>query len=119
MATATLKQAGSGVLTITLAAEDGTPIPLANITTITLTLYDVATGKVPAGIINSRNAVSIKNVNGGTIADGGGTFKLTAADNAMVSTTAQSELHAALVEFTCTDGTAGWALERFAVERKP
>lgn len=69
--------------------ERGKALAAADLTTLTLTLIDKSTAQV----INSRNAVSVLNANGGTInASGEFEFLLTADDNVIVDTGLDDEL---------------------------
>lgn len=113
----------------------GTPIPAVSMTTLKLTLYDLATD----AIINARNAVSVLNVNGGTL-DSSGNFTMIfdIADNVILgSATAtrdladlvaargsqplplkakvrsQVETHVAFFEFTYAAGTRAGKHEVF------
>lgn len=70
--------------------------------TLTLTLYDVATGT----IINNRNHVSIRDANGGTVSiDGLLTLQLDPADTVIVTPASSQERHIALLEWTWSGGT--------------
>lgn len=100
-------------LTITLTDYAGTSVPLASLSTLTLSVYDEDTDTACNGI----DGTNIKNANGGTITDGGGYVDIAAATNAMVSTTAEVETHVALVKFTTTGGLAGNDSLRFNVRR--
>ncbi len=87
---------------LTLALTDETDAVLTGgVTTCTLTLYDKAT----RSIINSRNAQTILNANGGAIAAGVLTLTLSDQDNAMVYSAADTEEHVALIEWTWNAGT--------------
>lgn len=93
----------------TLLDQDGVAVPLASVSSLTLTLYDRATD----GIINSRNAQDIKNANGGTLHATSGAFTLTlsALDNPIVttSTAAQAiETHYALIQASWS-GNGYWS----------
>lgn len=73
--------------------------------TLTLLLYDVAT----SGVINSRNRVSIRDANGGTLsATGLLTLQLDPADTVIVGTNNSAagakERHIALLEWTWGGG---------------
>ena len=95
------KEKTGAVYTATLEDSDGTAIPLANITAITLPLYDVSDGS----IINEREDQNVKNTNNVTIAATSGllTWNMQADDNPIVDTTlavGDREHHKALFEFT-------------------
>ena len=93
-----------------LVDQDDTPVPLAAIGTMTLTLYDWATDTV----INSRLDQSVLNVNGGTLhpTSGAFTLRLGGADNPILTPAGlapgQTETHVALLEATWSSGGA-WA----------
>lgn len=88
--------------------ETGTVIPLASLTTLTLTLYNKATG----AIINSRNAQNVKNANNVTVHATSGlvTWSAKPADNPIIDTTldaGETEEHVALFEWTYNSGADG------------
>lgn len=85
-------------ITATLNDEDGNPLALASINTLTLTLYDEITGTV----INGRTGSNILNTGGGTLAATSGAFTLTLSPNDMAinDTDRDDEIHVALVEWT-------------------
>jgi len=57
-------EAKTGELTATITKRNGvTPVPLANLDAVTLTLYEES----GAAIINSRSGSDIKNTGGGTV----------------------------------------------------
>ena len=89
------------VLTMTLKDTDGVVIPSSAMTTITLTIKDQATGAV----VNSRNAQSVFNVNGGTYHATSGLLSiiLTPSDTA-ISGAKAVERHGALIAFTYASG---------------
>jgi len=72
----------TGDLTFILADKNGTPIPLANLTTLVLTLYHKSTG----AIINTRTAQNVLNANNHTVHATSGlvTWSLQAADNVIL-----------------------------------
>ena len=105
MATLYTKENTGAVYTATLEDSSGTAIPLANITTMVLTLYDVASGD----IINSRDDQDVKNTNNVTINATSGllTWAMQADDNPIVDDAGTSEVgdrenHKALFEYTGT-----------------
>lgn len=77
-------------------------IPLANMTTITLTLYKKSDGS----IINGRNDSDIKNATIGTYHATSGllTVNFVPADMAIITDTWAVEEHVALIEWTYTAG---------------
>lgn len=88
-------------LSFVVRDEADVAIPAANLSTLTATLYVKRSG----AIINSRNAQSILNANGGTVdSSGNGTLTLTPADNAIVSATGAEEDHELLIEWTYAAG---------------
>lgn len=90
--------------------KDVAPTPAtlteANISTVTLTLFDDLTEK----FINSRNAQSVKDANGGILAtDGTLTIQLQPADNAIVDGTIavkSTEKHVARITWQWIDEDA-------------
>lgn len=91
--------------TATITDEDGeTPIPLADLSTVTLTLYDEASGS----IINSRDDTNVKNTGPVTIHATSGllTWTMAPADNPIVGSVAVGgvEKHIALFEWTWDSG---------------
>jgi hypothetical protein len=102
------------VYTATLQDEAETPIPVGQLTTLTLTLYDATTGT----ILNSRNAQNILNTNNVTVHATNGllTWTVQPADLAMVTTNMAQELHIALFSWTWASGTkVGYHEVRFLV----
>lgn len=108
-----VNQGESSRLTITLTDYDGTDVALSALSTLALTIYDKDTDTV----LNDYENLNIKNANGATITDGGGTVLLPAACNAMVSTTKARETHIALVKFTTSNNLAGSVAQPFDVLR--
>ena len=100
-----LDEGTSAKYTATIYDETETAILLADLTTITLTLYDYATGV----IINSRNAQDVKNTNDVTITAAGIlAWTIKPADNAIITTALHKsayERHIALFEYTWDSGT--------------
>ena len=89
-------------LTLTLTDENGDTISTSSpLTACTLTLYDKATGT----ILNSRDAQSINNANGGTVTSGVLTLELSYLDNALHNANRATEAHVALIEYTWAGGT--------------
>tara|TARA_R110002020_G_scaffold125704_2_gene283046 strand:- start:921 stop:1313 length:393 start_codon:yes stop_codon:yes gene_type:complete len=89
----------------TITDESETAIPLADLTAITLTLYDYSTGTA----INSRTDQDVKNTNDVVISSAGVlTWNLKPADNIIVTTALHKnayERHIALFEYTWDSGT--------------
>ncbi len=106
MATLYIDEGTGAIYTATLEDSGGTAIPLANITSITLTLYNVA----DAAIINSREDQNVLNQNNVTINATSGllTWTMQAADNPIIDVTLAWEHHRALFEYTFSGtGTPG------------
>lgn len=91
-------------ITATLLDETGAPVPLAGLSSLTLTLYsrDSATQE----IINSVSAVSILNTGRGTVHATSGllTIAMVPADNTIIDTTQDLEWHRALIQGTYGGG---------------
>lgn len=83
----------SGKYTAVLVDETGTAVPASALTSLTLTLYDRDT----ATIINTRNAQNVLNANQVTIdANGNLAWKWLPADQTLISSTLDLEVHIAL-----------------------
>lgn len=95
----------TGELTATITKKDGvTPVPLANLNAVTLTLFEEKTGVV----INSRDAVDIKNANGGTVHGTSGLLTLVlSSDDMAVLGTALFETHVAFIAWTYDSTNTG------------
>lgn len=92
----------TGTIRLQLTDSLDEELTLAELDTVLLTLYDVESGT----ILNSRNGVSIKNENGGTVDAGGGlALELSDADNALLSQSVGIEWHVALIVWTWAGGT--------------
>lgn len=86
-------------LTATITKTDGvTPVPLANLDAVTLTLFVESTG----AIINSRTASNIMNAGGGTVHATSGLLTLILSPADMVTMLADKlfETHIAFIEWT-------------------
>lgn len=83
----------SGVYSVTLSDEDD--VLVSSLTTLRVWLRDTLTSTY----INSREAQSLLNVNGGTFAAGVFTWAMDPADHQIVGT-ANQELHEAVFEAT-------------------
>lgn len=91
-------EAKTAEITATITKKDGvTPVPLVSLVDVTLTLFVEKGG----AIINSRDAVDIKNANGGTIHATSGllTLLLSPLDMAVLLTAQRFETHIALIEW--------------------
>ncbi len=88
-------------ITAVIKDEDGIGIDVANLDTVTLTLFNDRS----KAIINSRNQSNIKNTGGGTIDSSGNlTLVLGAADMAILATSNDAERHVAFIEWTYSAG---------------
>ena len=86
----------------TIVDDQGVAISSANLSTITLTLYEKKTGS----IVNSRDEQNVKNANNVTIdASGVLVWSIQVADLVMVNTNNTNETHVALFEWTWDAGT--------------
>jgi hypothetical protein len=92
--------------TATLKDKADAPVPLASLTDLKITLKDYETGE----IINSRDALSVKNMNGGTFHATTGLFTMTfdEDDNTIQTATARKEKHIATFLATWTGGQHQW-----------
>lgn len=91
---------------------DGQPIPIDVINTLTLTIYDVATG----GIVNGVQNRNIRDTDRGSIGDVDGTLtiKFLPADATILGAgiaIGSAETHIALVRCTYNAGTDAWVRE--------
>lgn len=95
----------SGLYNAVLLDENDATVAPAQLSSLTLTLTDRATGAV----INSRAGVSVLNANGGTLDISGNFYmQFTALDNQIVSTSSpQVEVHVALFQWTFGSGLKG------------
>ena len=88
-------------LTLQMTDQAGVNLTLAQVTTLTLTLYDKRSG----AIINSRTASNILNANGGTVSSSALlTLVLAVADNVKLTQGVAREEHVALIEYTWAAG---------------
>jgi hypothetical protein len=87
------------ILTTSLTDEDGNAITAASLSYLKLTLWEILTGD----IINSRNAQSILNENGGSMSSNTLTLKLSADDMAVVGDR-KTERHRGLIEAKLSTG---------------
>ncbi len=89
-------------ITATIQDENGTAIPAASLTTLTLTLYNREDSAKT--IINSRNAQNVLNANNVTVDSNGLiTWSVQPLDTAILGT-ASSERHRAVFEWTYNSG---------------
>jgi hypothetical protein len=115
---------GVGEITFDVVKPGGAQVPLSALLTLTLTLFDGDTGSVATGpYINSRNAQSILNANGGTVVDNGtitsAILTLSAADNPLITAGKRAEWHIAFFVWTWTGGGPGEKAYAFRVRAKP
>ena len=101
----TARKGRSAKYSAVLVQEDGvTPLPVASLSTLTLTLVDDATGTV----INGRSSQNALNANNVTIdASGNLVWTMTPADNPIVGSGlahGRCELHLATFEWTWSAG---------------
>ncbi len=90
-------------ITAVIEDEDENGVALANLTTVTLTLFEDRS----KAIINSRNQTDIKNAGPGVISTTGGnlTLTLTPDDMAILVASNDAERHVAFIEWTYSSGT--------------
>lgn len=117
IAVITVNEENIALVSGALLDEDAVAVPLSALSALTLTLYDKDTDT----IINSRNAQSILNTNGGTFHATTGAFTLTlsAADNAIMTTreAGRTETHYGLVEASWSGGGYWSGLMRVQVRQ--
>lgn len=103
----------SAIYSATLYDQAGAVVPASTLATLTLTLYDVATGT----IINSRNAQNVLNLNGVTISEAGAVvWTMLPADNQIVTASRTYELHRAV--FVATWDTTKSAVHEITIRVK-
>lgn len=99
--------------------NDDAPIPLTQISTITLRFYDQRTGTYIRG--SADTAQDVKNTNNVTIHATSGllTWKMQVADTTLVTAADfledETEEHVALFEWVLTNGYRGKHIERFQI----
>lgn len=110
-----IRAGSSARLTFALKDYDGASFPEASVSTLTLRIYDVASGVEVKGVTN------VKDANGGTLnPDGTGTVVIPGGDNVIKSSSLEIgdvETHAAVLAFTGSGGEAGSGEVRFDVEK--
>lgn len=100
------------LFTATILDENSVAIPAASLATLTVTLTSLHSG----AIINSRNAQSILNANGGVVDSAGKlSWTMSAADNAILNSALAVESHRALFIWTY-GGKTGKAIVDFLVD---
>lgn len=118
VAVITVNELNPCLISGTLEDQDGAPVALASISSLVCTLYN----RTSDAIINSRNAQTILNTNGGTLhaTTGAFTLLLDSDDNVIVSTTlapGRTETHFALVEAEWSGGGYWSGLFRILVRQ--
>lgn len=91
-----VNQDSTAQYTAYITDENAAPIPVADLTSIKLTLKNADTGVV----INARDQQDVKNLNGVAIdSDGMLVWTMEPEDNPLIDTTRKKERHRALFEF--------------------
>lgn len=91
----------SARLTGTVLDDQGTAIAAADLTALTLTLYD----KKTENIVNSRDGQNVLNQNNVTVgSDGALVWTIQVADNVLVNSSDLNETHIALFEWSYSGG---------------
>jgi len=99
-----VKENSTAKYSATIKDELDAVVPAADLTVVTLTLYNIADG----AIINSRDAQNVLNANNVVITSGGVlTWTMQQGDNTIVDTTLEYEAHMALFEYTWDSGNKG------------
>lgn len=92
----------TSLLELQLTDENDATLAKSVLTTLTLRLYNRRSG----AILNSRNAGSILDANGGSVTTSGFlSLVLSYLDNALTSQDMRSEEHVALIEWSWSSGT--------------
>lgn len=104
----------SALISATVTRDDGaTPLAGSQLLTLTLTLYNAATG----AIINGRNGQNVLSQNGGAVSELGAlTQYLGALDMVLSNQNLAREKHHALFAWTWNNGTAAGGLGKVIVE---
>lgn len=99
-----IKEGTTPKYTATIKDENGTAVPQADLTTITLTLYNLSS--TARDIINSRDAQSVNNTNNVEINATSGllTWSMQADDTVIIDSNKRVERHRALFIFTWDSG---------------
>lgn len=86
-----------------LVDENEVPIDSSDIDTLSVTIYSLDNKAFP--VINGRNAIDAKNVNGGVLGTGGAfSFRLTPSDNVILDDSLKQERHMLRIDFTYDNG---------------
>lgn len=97
----TLYAGDTDTITIPVTHGDGgSNVLLSEISTVTFTLKDLASGTV----VNSRSAQSVLNLNNWTIANGSLAWSIQAADTTLLSSANSEETHRGELMLTLSDG---------------
>lgn len=99
-------EATTGQYTATIVGNDGiTPLPLATLSTLTMSLYVVKQDGSIA-FVNGRNAQNILNANNVTVSAGGVlNWTIQTADTTFIESTLPFERHIAVFQWTWPGGT--------------
>lgn len=106
----------SAVFSCILVDESEVPIDTADIDTLTVTLYSLDDRDFP--VINNREAVDAKDVNGGVLGPAAGafSFRFTPEDNVILDETLAQERHMMRIDFTYDNGDGvGVAFQKIVV----
>ena len=91
------------IYSCSLKDESGAAIEPASLYAISLTLYSM--DSATEAIVNSRNNVDVKNVNGGTISSGGVfSYEFTSDDNQILESWRHEERHRAIFTYEWNAG---------------
>lgn len=107
-----LAEGTSQTLTGSLLDQNKAPIAAADLSTMTMTLFDAGT----AAIINGRDDTDILGVNGGSVLAGAWQLDLTPEDMVILASANKTEVHVLLVEWTATNGKKGKAVVILTVD---
>lgn len=104
----------SHTLTLTVQKRDGTPLPGSELTALTLTIRDRATG----AIVNTRDAVALSPVADYWDANGLFTLELGPSDNVILDAAAPREEHRVIIRWTYASGASkGVWVGDYTIER--
>lgn len=99
----------TGEARYTLRDNDGAVIPVASLSTLTMTLRDAKSGS----IVNSRSAQDVLNTNGVTVDSSGAlVWTIAVADTTLLDSSLESEEHVAEFLFVTTGGLKGKIVHR-------
>src|SRR5687767_14433674 len=80
-----------------LTTPDGDDVTVAQVTSVTMHMWDEATGAI-------RSSINVNNTGGGTLVDGLFTLTLTQGDTAIIDTTKNTELRIMTLDFVLSTG---------------